>query len=147
MPTQGEILRDLRLERKMTMQELADYLKVSKQTINSWEKDFRKYDVETLFKLADFFNVSADYLVGASEERPFKKELKKLEAVEKLTENLTDEQFNKVIEFLISTKDLTEDEFINVLKFSKIFNGISSDDLENMVKFIKNIKKYVDISF
>ena len=141
MPTQGEILRDLRLERKMTMQELADYLKVSKQTINSWEKDFRKYDVETLFKLADFFNVSADYLVGASEERPFKKELKKLEAVEKLTENLRDEQFNKLIEFLISTKDLTEDEFINVLKFSKIFNGISSDDLENMVKFIKNIKK------
>ena len=70
-----------------------------------------------------------------------KKELKKLETVEKLTENLTDEQFNKVIEFLISTKDLTEDEFINVLKFSKIFNGISSDDLENMVKFIKNIKK------
>lgn len=33
MPTQGEILRDLRLERKMTMQELADQLKVSKQTI------------------------------------------------------------------------------------------------------------------
>ena len=63
MPTQGEILRDLRLERKMTMQELADYLKVSKQTINSWEKDFRKYDVETLFKLADFFNVSVDYLL------------------------------------------------------------------------------------
>jgi transcriptional regulator with XRE-family HTH domain len=48
MPTQGEILRDLRLERKMTMQELADYLKVSKQTINSWEKDFRNYIILNL---------------------------------------------------------------------------------------------------
>lgn len=105
MPTQGEILRDLRLERKMTMQELADYLKVSKQTINSWENNRRKCDSDTLFKLAKFFGVTVDYLLGINEnKKPIEDLTEKQKQALQLADQLSDEEFNNIIKLVISMK-------------------------------------------
>ena len=60
--TQGDILRELRLEKDITQEDLGKALNVSKQTVNNWGNNRRKCDSDTLFKLAKFFDVTVDYL-------------------------------------------------------------------------------------
>lgn len=59
-----ERFKELRLERKLSQGELAKELGVSQRSISSWETGFREPDFETLSKIAIFFGVSADYLLG-----------------------------------------------------------------------------------
>lgn len=42
MKTQGNILRELRLEKDITQEDLGKVLNVSKQTVNNWENNRRK---------------------------------------------------------------------------------------------------------
>lgn len=60
-------LKKIRLERKLTQEELADYINVSKSTYSRYESGTTEPDMDTLNKLADFFNVSVDYLLGREE--------------------------------------------------------------------------------
>ena len=57
-------LHGLRKDRKLTLKDLADYMNVSTQTIMNWENNIYEPDINNLVKLADFFDVSIDYLVG-----------------------------------------------------------------------------------
>ena len=57
-------LRELRLERKLSQQELAVALKTNQRTVSSWETGYRQPDYETLVQIADYFGVSTDYLLG-----------------------------------------------------------------------------------
>jgi transcriptional regulator with XRE-family HTH domain len=57
-------LKELRLINKLTQQELANLLFVSKSTICSYEKGKRMASIDTLIKISNIFNVNIDYLVG-----------------------------------------------------------------------------------
>ena len=63
--TFGERLRQLRA--KKTQEEIAKYLGVARGTIARYENGQREPDQYTLQKLADFFDVSVDYLIGRSD--------------------------------------------------------------------------------
>lgn len=67
----GERLVKLRRSRKLTQQQIADKLHLSRGTYAQYEIDRRVPEYATLEKLADFFEVSIDYLVG----REIKKEI------------------------------------------------------------------------
>ena len=58
----GERLRELRGNR--TQVEIAKYLGVTRGTIARYENGNREPDQYTLKKLADFFNIDVDYLIG-----------------------------------------------------------------------------------
>lgn len=60
----GELLAELRMDRKMTQKELANILHVSIGTISNYEKGVHFPDVEKLLNLADYFQVTTDYLLG-----------------------------------------------------------------------------------
>jgi len=62
-------LRELRTEKRISQQMLADTLKVSKSTIGYWENGDSLPDVESLAMLADFYDVSTDYLLCRSDVR------------------------------------------------------------------------------
>lgn len=62
-------LRALRKEKGLTQQDVADRLRVNKQTISGYERGIRKPDFEKLDELADLFDVSIAYLVGSQEDR------------------------------------------------------------------------------
>jgi len=62
----SKILRELRDEKKLTQQELADKLEVSRMSINFYESNRRTPDINFAIRAAIFFNVSVDYLVGNS---------------------------------------------------------------------------------
>lgn len=64
-------LKELRAEKKCTQKELADYLGYSKNIICEWENRRSEPRLEALSKLADFFGVSTDYLLGRSDELGF----------------------------------------------------------------------------
>ncbi len=52
------------MNQKISQQELADYLKVSRQTVSKWELGKSIPDLESLTLLADYFEISLDVLVG-----------------------------------------------------------------------------------
>ena len=60
----SERLRELRGEK--TLQEVADGVGITRVAMGYYEKGERKPDVEILFKIADYYKVSADYLIGLS---------------------------------------------------------------------------------
>ncbi len=62
-----ERLKQLREEHKFTQQDLAEHLHISIRQYRRYEKGDYEPNLETLIKLADYFSVSLDYLVGRSE--------------------------------------------------------------------------------
>ena len=59
----GELLATLRKERGVLQKDVAAHLSVTVATISNYEKGVHAPDYETLVKLADFFDVSTDYLL------------------------------------------------------------------------------------
>ena len=60
----GEILRDLRLERSLSALKLSKELGVDDATISRWEKGLMVPNIIHLYRIAVYFGVSADYLIG-----------------------------------------------------------------------------------
>ena len=58
----------LRTSRGMSQVDLAQKLSVTKQTVSNWENDNIQPSIDMLERLADFFCVSTDYLLGRTEE-------------------------------------------------------------------------------
>lgn len=75
----GPRIKKLRTNKKLTQKELADYIKVTHVSISGYESGNRHPDTETLQRLADFFGVSTDYLLGRS-DTPNMSEQEELEA-------------------------------------------------------------------
>lgn len=63
----GERLYRLRVERGVYQKELAVYLNVSVGTISNYENSIHCPDLNALCKLAEYFHVSVDYLLGCTE--------------------------------------------------------------------------------
>lgn len=64
----GERLKKLRKEKKLTQTELGSKINVTKVSISGYESGNRSPDTDTLQRLADFFEVSTDYLLGRTDE-------------------------------------------------------------------------------
>lgn len=62
-------LRDLRKGRNLTMKSLGAIIGVAESTISQYESGKREPDFSTLQKLADYFNVSVDYLLGRTDKK------------------------------------------------------------------------------
>lgn len=59
-----ERLKELRIEKQIGQVELSKAIGVSKGIISLWENGEREPSMNSLILLAQFFNVSIDYLVG-----------------------------------------------------------------------------------
>jgi transcriptional regulator with XRE-family HTH domain len=72
----GSILKKLRIEKSMTQSELAKLLNISPSTIGMYEQGRRDPDTSTVKFLAEFFNVSTDFLLGNSDSTESKQQSK-----------------------------------------------------------------------
>ena len=63
----GKVLKELRLERKVTQEQLGNTLGVKKNTISQWESETNEPNSGMIIKLADYFDVSTDYLLGRTD--------------------------------------------------------------------------------
>lgn len=57
-------LKELRIEKGISQQTLAKSVDMSKMAISHWESGHSEPSISQLVFLADYFNVSVDYLVG-----------------------------------------------------------------------------------
>lgn len=64
-----ERIRDLREDHDLTQSEMAELLGVKQTTYSKYELGKILVPIDILIRLADFYQVSLDYLVGRSEKR------------------------------------------------------------------------------
>lgn len=67
MASFADRMKELRKEQKMTQDELADKLGISRSTVGMYEQGRREPDFEMLDMTADVFDVSIGYMVGNNE--------------------------------------------------------------------------------
>ena len=60
----GDRIKELREDKGYTQTELANILQVSRQSLSNYENEIVEPNINTLIKMADFFNCSLDYLTG-----------------------------------------------------------------------------------
>ena len=108
----GEIVRELRKKHKLTQEKVSQLTGVDRTTVNKWETINAVPNAEILKTLADYFNVTIDYLVGRTDT---------LDSVV-IPRPLNDIQFA----FHGGLDGLTQDDIEDVVKF---------------VEFIKSKKK------
>lgn len=113
-------LLQLRKEKNMSREELAKKLNLSYSAISKYETGARTPDDDIKKKIAEYFNVSLDYLMGVSDIRnPYKEEDEKLSDLDKFLLELKKKAIERGIEF----------------------NEDSVDDLLDLYEFIKSRNK------
>lgn len=110
----GSKIKSLRLKKNLTQQELGKILGVEKSTISMYENNKSRPDDETKSKIADYFNVTTDYLLGRSDNPKLTQEeekdvYEKFEELKDSLENTDDLMFcgeildNETRELLLSS--------------------------------------------
>lgn len=59
-----ENIRNLRIDRGLTQRAIAEYLNIKQNTYSQYEIGVLNYPVDVLIRLADYYGVSVDYLLG-----------------------------------------------------------------------------------
>lgn len=59
--------KEVRQARKLTQQQVADLLEIPLRTYQNYEREINEPDTDVLCKMADFYGVTVDYLVGYSD--------------------------------------------------------------------------------
>ncbi len=108
-------LRTIRVQRKKTQSDIAKLTGFNQTYVSKWENGEREPDIATLIKLANYFNVSLDELVGnqtASKESTIEADLSpaKKEAIEKLLA-CNDRMCDRVSAYIdvLNDRELAED--------------------------------------
>ncbi|MCL2223536.1 MAG: helix-turn-helix domain-containing protein [Defluviitaleaceae bacterium] len=84
----GIRLKGIRQERGLTQTQLADKLGIVKATVSSYEQTLNYPSIETFIKLCNFFDVSADFMLGLSDDMDIK------------MSHLTDEQISLIMSLI-----------------------------------------------
>jgi transcriptional regulator with XRE-family HTH domain len=110
----GRIISELRAEKGIYQKELADYLSVSIGTISNYEQGIHNPDFDTLCKLADYYEVSTDYLLGRTSVRT------RLEDLDRpLTEDYTISDLLNTTLHLNHTSARSLVEYVDLLKLKQ----------------------------
>jgi len=126
--TFSDRLKELRKEKNLTQEELAKILGISRSTIAGYETERKEPDYETLKKIADFFNVSTDYLLGRTDI---------YNPADEITEAVSDDP--ELLEFWNSLK---EREDLKLL--FKQTKKLSPKDIKQIIRIIKAIEDEED---
>ena len=64
-----ENIRNIRIDRGYTQKQIAEYLDISQNTYSQYEIGVLNYPVDAVVKLAAFYGVSTDYLLGLTTKK------------------------------------------------------------------------------
>jgi transcriptional regulator with XRE-family HTH domain len=118
----GDRIKQLRLDLSISQNDLARVIGRSKRNIAAYEKSYRCPDLETLKKMADFFQVSLDYLAGRSQLRSQFEAAFDLDLEENEVGNLTRGILDSV---QITVKDAALEKNVELLKIvNRVYRSI-----------------------
>lgn len=64
----GNRLKELRKNKNISQEEIGELCGVAKTTISNWENNITQPPIETITKLAQYFSVTTDYLLGLNRD-------------------------------------------------------------------------------
>lgn len=112
------VINDLRKKSGLSQKEFADLFNVHQTAVSQWETGKTTPDKETLIKIANYFGVSIDYLLGNTEQ----KEKPLVNGDEELTEYLDELKNRPEMKMLFS-----------------LAKGATKEDVEKAVKIIETL--------
>ena len=116
-----ENIRVLRKQSGLTMKQLGNELGMAESTISLYETGKRSPDVQSLIRIADFFNVSLDCLCGRKNEVIEGKQPEQNNELMKLFDQLNEEGKEKLI---VYADDLVSSgKYIKIRKFNVAQNA------------------------
>jgi len=71
MQQYAQKMRDLRIDHDLSQAQIADILGSTKNQIGKYERGEQEMPIKHLLTLCNYFNVSADYILGLPEGRPY----------------------------------------------------------------------------
>ncbi len=154
-------IRKLRKERGLSITELAEMIGVSYQSLQRYEVGNREPSIQVLTKLADFFNVSVDYLIGREEKNKIIKSyryyiinedytLKKLGVTVPTSESeapALDKSEFEALKYSLESNDRLSDSLYDLcrLYYSRLYyvDEISDDSFEKLTRILVNKKCFL----
>lgn len=140
-----DILKQLREKNNYSIKDVANGTKMQYTMCREYESGDRRLGMSAAIKFADFYNVSIDYLLGRPDAKPpeepldefaRKEHLKSLEKVfMKKYLALTEEQRDKVLDFLRGVLAEETAAQASKLKMSRVYEAARSDDPNNAPHF------------
>ena len=110
------IFRKLRTSSNLTQNAIAEKIGISRSTIGMYETGAREPDFETLEKIADYFNVDIDFLLGRTNQTTMLPETigkySRTHELDIIYEQLSDHNQRKVLTYsknLLSTQQMEDD--------------------------------------
>ena len=141
-----ERLKDLRKKRGLTLEALAEATKISKSALGTYETgDFKDISPFSIVKLAEFYGVTTDYLMGVSNlEKEADAEVRDL--------RLTNEALNVLKSGRFSGKLLSEvmchRDFTRLMTDMEIFvDRIASMEIDNLNSFMGTMRSTVQTRY
>jgi transcriptional regulator with XRE-family HTH domain len=65
----GERLKKVRIDRGLRQEDIGAIVHMGKSTVSQWENNIHVPDIETIVKIANYLNVTSDYLLGRTNVR------------------------------------------------------------------------------
>ena len=124
-------LKELRKQKGLTQEELANKIGTTKLTISNWENEKHAISSEKAKLLADLFNVSVGYLLGHSEYRDSQ------EASYQLYRNDPDDPYNHVKARVYS---ILGDDLMKILE-EQYVTGHDEPDYSNLTSFLSAVNQ------
>ncbi len=122
------------IERKgITQAELGTYLGVTRQCISKWARGDNKPDITYLVKIANYFNVSADYLVGLSDNETVKENIQQACKITGLSDNSINSLISLQKSLNVLDTLLLNQNFIELLNLIDDIYTIAQADIEKLV--------------
>lgn len=106
----GERIKELRKSKKMSQSELGKFIGVSQTTVTAWENGRAEPSSSYVAKLATFFNVSTDYLLGRDpKEDDLKTADKNVQLIAAhIDDGTTPEEMERIIDYIDYVKSKRE---------------------------------------
>lgn len=101
-------IKEIREANNIKQSELADYLNVSQGTLSNWERGIHDPDNESLMQIANYLNVSIDYLLGRTDMPQSRKKGVKIPVLGKIQAGIPIEAIEEIIDYEEITEELAQ---------------------------------------
>ena len=120
----GKNLAALRKKKKLTQTELANQLHFTFQSVSNWERGVSSPDIDTILRLAEFFGVSTDELLGKAEKETRTESTTSARAVAARRKHVSPEIFEHRMEYYETSTPCAK-AFTWILNIYSILCGLS----------------------
>lgn len=137
----SRIITFLRKEKKLSQKEVAEELGISQALLSHYEKGIRECGLDFVVKVADYYEVSCDYLLGRTSDRDYTlseaadpQNSRKQSAAQVVNRRLIASMMNVIYDFAAAAKNRKLDRTINnyfMIMLYRVFRRLYSANKEN----------------